>query len=68
MIDVYFDIVAYKLTHNDGWTATSADLEVAKRTEVDNINNILFKIRFIIDFTILIYKIVDNFFFNHKSI
>ena len=31
MIDVYFDIVAHKLTHNDGWTATSADPEMQKR-------------------------------------
>ena len=35
MIDVYFDRVANKLSHNDGGTATSADPEVVKRTEVD---------------------------------
>ena len=35
MISVYFDKVVHKLSHNDGWTATSADPEVAKGTEVD---------------------------------
>ena len=35
MISVYFDKVVHKLSHNDGWTATSADPEVTKGTEVD---------------------------------
>ena len=34
--DVYLDKVTHKLTHNDGWTATSTNPEVAKRAEVDS--------------------------------